>query len=200
VSQNTKIVVTSLSLAVVLASAVALVVKSGLESRRADIQFRQMVQLPQGAAGNSSISSVASPQPSVRATNQRPAVSSERVQQLGFSLMSTPDPKDRVKIADTFGQIALSGNASSVEPGPQEPKMVDLLQAAYSQERDPSVRRAIVTNASAFNHTAALELINSAAEHDLDESVRRAALEARKARENRLVLAGSTEFPSQTWR
>ena len=125
--------------------------------------------------------------------------SSQDLMAVGYTLMSAKNPAVRAQSADTFGKVAAAENRGSVEYGPREAQMIDLMQAAYHSEKDERVRCHIVASAQSFNHPQAEELITAGLK-DESSAVRQAASQAKQARDKRLVLAGSGDIPMRIWR
>lgn len=114
--------------------------------------------------------------------------SSHLIQSLSQSLVSDPDPAVRAQVARSFGEIARRRNSDSAAPAEREPQMIEALSAAYDSESNPSVRRSIVVAAGNFNHAMAADVLDKAS-LDPDPAVREAAIEARLARQRRLLSA-----------
>lgn len=183
-------------------SALGIGVAYRLDDHSREIKLLQNARIGEGHATSKSRSTQSNggDQSALPGQSQRlPDTSSEDVLSVGFSLMSDKDPAVRTRCADTLGRVAAAENRGSVEYGPREAQMIDLMVAAYHSEKDERVRSRIISNAHAFNHPQADMLIALGLE-DAATTVREAANAAKQSRDKRLVLGGSGEIQPRVWR
>jgi len=108
------------------------------------------------------------------------APSTNELQALAHALENDSDPAVRASVATALKQIAINQKAKADVIGQTrnvEPQLLEILEAAYSKEKNASVRRCIVEAAAQLTYPQAAYFINRA-EKDSDPSVIAAAKQA----------------------
>ncbi|MBX9952120.1 MAG: HEAT repeat domain-containing protein [Candidatus Obscuribacterales bacterium] len=111
--------------------------------------------------------------------------STNELNTLSTALQTDSDPTVRASVATALKQIAINqkqnpqavGHARNVEP-----QLLEILESAYSKEKNASVRRCIVEAASQLSYPEAAYFI-SRAKQDSDPSVSEAAKQAEHYRD-----------------
>lgn len=111
--------------------------------------------------------------------------STNELNTLSTALQTDSDPTVRASVATALKQIAINqkqnpqavGHARNVEP-----QLLEILESAYSKEKNASVRRCIVEAASQLSYPQAAYFI-SRAKQDSDPSVSEAAKQAEHYRD-----------------
>lgn len=109
------------------------------------------------------------------------------VHALGQPLLHDRDAGLRQQAIDALTQLASRHNSTS-RVAAHEPQCLAILDAAYTREKDPNVRRSIVHSVGELNDPEAVDLLNRALA-DPNPAVREAAQIAKNKREQRLLVA-----------
>lgn len=113
------------------------------------------------------------------------APSTNELNSLATALQNDSDPTVRASVALALKQIAVNQRENPGEVGHTrnvEPQLLEILESAYSSEKNASVRRCIVEAASALHYPQAAYFINRA-KQDTDPSVIAAAKQAEHFRD-----------------
>lgn len=117
--------------------------------------------------------------------NQVQAPSSNTLTAMSESLMKDEDPAVRCAVANALNSIVTNSRLSrSPVTRSVEPQLLEILETAYRQETNASVRRCIVETAGNLTYAEAANFVNQA-QQDRDPGVQQAANNARLARETR---------------
>lgn len=122
--------------------------------------------------------------------------SSNELAALQNALQNDADPTIRASTANALQKIALNQQKKAAEISPArnvEPQLLEILETAYSKEKNGSVRRVIVEAAAKLSYPHASYFIKRA-ETDPDPSVREAAQKARTERDLALPTGQGINF------
>ena len=115
------------------------------------------------------------------------AISSSLIQELGQVLAQDKDAQVRAAVATAIGKSHRKF-AGELQDGFYEPQLLEILLAAYQNEKSAAVRIEIVRAAAEFDHADAATIINQSLE-DQDSSVRETGFRVKHYREQRMTRA-----------
>lgn len=172
-----------------LATVAYVVTRSGInlagpQQRFAPLSTSSFVAVPSNTINPSNAAN-----PSTEQALTRSAIGADTVSAFGNSLLHSTDAAQRRELVKVL-QAAAHTQDNAIHP--REPQTLDILAAAYSLEKDVSVKVEIVNALSEFNAPEAAELLNRALEDD-NVVVRKAAQHAKIRRERRLLFARCCE-------